>query len=53
MEPVQQVLSALGFFYPCFQKITKKKYLEFIETHLLFFRLELHVKVNCVIEKYV
>lgn len=42
-----------SFFYSCFQKITEKKYLEFIKTPLLFFRLELHVKVGCVMEKYV
>ena len=36
------------FYHSCFQKITETKYLQFIERYLLFFRLELHVKVNCM-----
>lgn len=46
-------LVRLFFFnHSCFQKIIETKYLEFIKTYLLLFRLELCVKVNCMMEKY-
>lgn len=36
----------------CFQKTTETKYLQFVKTYLLFSRLELHVKVKSMMEKY-